>query len=238
MMSQKILTVAAVCLLSAAGTSQAAAHTCLSAAPGTAGRPSNGELFSPDDVSSRDVARAASNGTIIHSSSGACVRTQWYNGFDACAAPAAAETKTPPPPPILIQAPPPAPRAATLTQEERTVYFGFDKSSLSGEMRGRLDTLAGAMRADSEVTGARVAGYADRIGNTTYHDRLSRRRADAVRDYLVSRGIVNAHVVETRWLGESAPVTSCPQHLKRDELIACLRKDRRVEVEIDFKTAP
>lgn len=168
----------------------------------------------------RDVVYDSS-GTVVRSTSGACVRTQWYNGYDVCGTDVAVA----------------APRlhARVLSREERTAYFGFNQASLSPEMRERLDTLANELRSNDQVRGARIVGYADRIGNPVYNEKLSKRRAEAVRRYLVSRGIINARVADTRWFGERAPATECPDDLSRVELIDCLQKDRRVEVEIDYE---
>ncbi len=74
--------------------------------------------------------------------------------------------------------------------------------------RTALDALATDIKAKgNSVVAVRVAGYADRIGSATANEKLSKKRADAVRKYLVSKGVVNAQVVETRWFGDSAPAT-------------------------------
>ncbi len=169
----------------------------------------------PTDM--RDVVRDESNGTVIHSTSGACVRTQWMNNYDACGRP-----------PVVHA------RSTQIAVEDRTVYFGFNQTSLSPEMKERLDTLAANLRSDEQVTGARIVGYADRIGRPGYNEKLSKKRAEVVRRYLVSRGIVNMRVAKTRWLGSSEPQTNCPSDITRPALIDCLQKDRRVEVEIDY----
>jgi outer membrane protein OmpA-like peptidoglycan-associated protein len=125
-------------------------------------------------------------------------------------------------------------QAAALSREERTVYFGFNLASLSSEMKTRLDGLAGVLRSDSQVKGARIVGYADRIGNPVYNEKLSKKRAENVRQYLIARGLINTQVADTRWLGASAPSTDCASGLSHTALVDCLQKDRRVEVEIDF----
>jgi len=76
------------------------------------------------------------------------------------------------------------------------------------------------------------------MGGAVYNETLSKKRAVAVRKYLVCKGIVNAQVVETRWFGDSVPATSCPKDMPRKDLIVCLQKDRRVEVEIDTAPVP
>jgi len=170
----------------------------------------------------RDVVRDETTGTIVHSTSGACVRTQWMNCCDVCATQVAT-------PRMLNRS-----TITTLSREERTVYFGFNQANLSPEMKQRLDTLALKLKSDNNVKGARIVGYADRIGSPGYNEMLSKKRAENARRYLVQRGIVNARVADTRWLGSSTSVTDCPDDLRRPELINCLQEDRRVEVEIDY----
>lgn len=168
----------------------------------------------------RDVVRTAP-GSIVHNTFGNCVRTKWISKDDACGPAPVAEK--------VVRK-----ERATIAQEDRTVYFGFNKATLTSDAQARLDTLANTLKADEQVQEARIVGYADRIGTATYNEKLSKRRAENVRSYLVSRGFINTRVAETRWLGESVPATSCPDNLTRPELIECLQKDRRVEVEIDY----
>jgi len=173
----------------------------------------------------RDVVHDEASGTIARSSSGECVRTKWVNSYDVCST----EVVVPAP-----QVRTEMREATSLSREERTVYFGFNLASLSPEMKERLDTLASTLRSDSQVKGARIVGYADRIGNPGYNEKLSKKRAENVRKYLVAKGLINTQVADTRWFGARVPATDCPSDMSRPELIDCLQKDRRVEVEIDY----
>jgi OOP family OmpA-OmpF porin len=74
-----------------------------------------------------------------------------------------------------------------------------------------------------------VTGHTDRLGTEAYNQKLSQRRADAVRDYLVSKGVDRAKI-ETLGLGEKQPVVQCDQKNMK-QLIACLQPNRRVDVE-------
>lgn len=161
----------------------------------------------------RDVVRST-NGNVVRSTNGNCVRTMWENKTDEC--PGA-----------------PAPRPV-ISREARTVYFPFNSAALTPDAMRRLDTLAQNMKANTQVRGALIVGFADRIGNAAYNEKLSKKRADAVRNYLVSKGIINAQRANTRWFGDSEPATQCPKGMKRPALIQCLQNDRRVEVEIDY----
>ena len=76
-----------------------------------------------------------------------------------------------------------------------------------------------------------VNGHADRLGTPQYNQRLSEKRADAVRAYLVSKGADSAKV-EVFGFGKTLPVQSCPDNSKRPALIECLAPNRRVVVEV------
>ena len=77
-----------------------------------------------------------------------------------------------------------------------------------------------------------VTGHTDRIGSQAYNQKLSERRADAVRDYLVSKGVAKDKI-ETLGMGKTQPVpgVTCSMTAMK-ELIACLAPNRRVEVEV------
>ena len=183
----------------------------------------------------REVVHAERNGTVVRSTDGECVRTKWMKDTDECAS-AVVQHKVVETQQIVQKPAPPPAIVTTLSREDRTVYFGFNQASLSPQMQQRLDTLANVAGAQTNVRGAHVYGYADRIGNPSYNEKLSQKRAQAVRGYLAARGLLNAQAGETRWFGESEPATNCPDSLKRPQLIDCLQKDRRVEVEIDYAT--
>ena len=77
-----------------------------------------------------------------------------------------------------------------------------------------------------------VTGHTDPIGTQAYNQKLSERRADAVRNYLVSKGVPRDKI-ETLGMGKTQPIPGlrCEQkNLK--ERIACFAPDRRVEVEV------
>lgn len=162
-----------------------------------------------------DVVRDT-NGTPIRAASGDCLRTNWENGAEEC----------------LV-----TPAAPQISRETKSVFFAFGKSSLTAEGKKALDALAADIKAKgTSVVGVRVAGFADRIGDAAKNEKLSKKRADNVRKYLISKGIVNAQVVETRWFGDSVASAKCPKNMPKAKLIKCLQPDRRVDVEVD--TAP
>ena len=77
-------------------------------------------------------------------------------------------------------------------------------------------------------------GYTDRIGSDAYNKKLSVRRADAVKAYLVKQKGIDADRVFVDGKGEANPVTgdTCKGNKKTKALVACLAPDRRVEVEV------
>ena len=80
----------------------------------------------------------------------------------------------------------------------------FNKATLSAKSKGVLDEAVRLLRSNERVA-VRIAGYTDSIDSEAYNLKLSKRRAEAVRDYLVSQGISTARV-EPVGKGESSPV--------------------------------
>lgn len=106
--------------------------------------------------------------------------------------------------------------------------FDFDKATLTERGKEDLDRIVEAARR-SEETRVQVTGYTDRIGPESYNEDLSRRRAQAVRDYLVENGVAE-EAISLAAMGEQNPVVSC-EGLAGNALISCLRPNRRTEVE-------
>ena len=139
-------------------------------------------------------------------------------------APAPRVEPTPPPPPP----PAPAPKAEKITTAS-TVNFDFDRYVIRPDARSKLDDLVGKLRSvNLEVIIA--VGHADRIGSDAYNMKLSVRRADSVKAYLVSKGVAASRIY-TEGKGERQPVKECKGDKKTKELIACLEPNRRVESE-------
>ncbi|MFZ3285729.1 MAG: OmpA family protein, partial [Telluria sp.] len=109
-----------------------------------------------------------------------------------------------------------------------TELFEFDSATLRMP-QPRLDEIAAALTADPTITDVDVTGYADRLGSAKYNLKLSQRRANAVRDYLIGKG-VEAGRLKAIGKGEADPVVTCTDK-KRADLIKCLEPNRRVEVE-------
>ena len=110
--------------------------------------------------------------------------------------------------------------------------FAFDKSDLKPAGVAMLDTLVGQLkgtRYDSIV----VTGHTDRIGSSQYNQKLSERRANTVKDYLVAQSVTVSRI-DARGMGETQPETKPGEckGAKNAKVIACLQPDRRVDVEV------
>jgi OOP family OmpA-OmpF porin len=144
------------------------------------------------------------------------------------AAPAPRQTLPVPPPAQTAKPAPPAPKPEKVTTAS-TVNFDFDRYVIRPDSRSKLDDLVGQLRnVNLEVVIA--VGHADRLGGDAYNMKLSVRRADSVKAYLVSKGVAASRVY-TEGKGERQPVKDCKGSGKTKELVACLEPNRRVETE-------
>lgn len=182
---------------------------------------------------------------IIRSPQGMCWRTQWWTPATAVCEcdkdlmPAAACTVAAAPMAPKPMAPRPAPAPSPVTQKvtlSADVLFEFDRYALKPEGKARLDELVGQIKGIAlEVIIA--VGHTDRIGSEAYNQKLSVRRAESVKAYLVSKGI-QPNRIYTEGKGEKAPVTGdkCrnmgAENAGNKKLVACLQPDRRVDVEV------
>ena len=125
-------------------------------------------------------------------------------------------------------APAPAPKAAPKPVVEKVTMaaetnFDFDKSVLKPEGKAKLDDLVGKLKAvNLEVIIA--IGHTDSIGSKAYNQKLSVRRANSVKAYLVSKGI-EANRIYTEGKGKTQPIADNRTKEGR-------AKNRRVEIEV------
>ena len=109
-----------------------------------------------------------------------------------------------------------------------TELFTFDSAKLNPN-QPKLDDIANLLNANSGVSNVAITGYADRLGSDKYNQKLSERRANSVKDYLISKGVA-ANRLTAVGKGESNPVVECHDK-NRAALIKCLEPNRRVDVE-------
>jgi uncharacterized repeat protein (TIGR01451 family) len=88
----------------------------------------------------------------------------------------------------------------------RNIHFEFDKATIRPESFPVLDDVAGVLQ-DNVQLNILVEGHTDSVGSVQYNERLSQKRSDSVRDYLVKKGIARPRL-ETEGKGESAPIAS------------------------------
>lgn len=105
-----------------------------------------------------------------------------------------------------------------------TVPFGLNKSALTADSRQELDKLAQDVQSDKRFFIA-VEGYTDKTGGAAYNEVLSRKRADAVVEYLVAKHDIPIYRIHTIGLGDEKPVDEAHNRAAR-------AKNRRVEVKV------
>ena len=156
---------------------------------------------------------------IIKNSFNNCVITKWKSGYDSCHEPVA---------------PKPMPKLEELHSELLNVYFNFDSDELTPSAQQKLQKIIGILTSSSQVESVDIVGYADYIGDYEYNRRLSQDRTNSVRAYLQSNGYVNTRNVSTQARGEDEPAVDCSSANDDIELKACLWRDRRVEIKLNY----
>ncbi|HWU78288.1 MAG TPA: OmpA family protein [Rhodanobacter sp.] len=130
------------------------------------------------------------------------------------------------PAPAPVVAPPAAPPAPVMSSKvtfSADAFFDFDKSVLKPEGKAKLDDLVQKIQ-DIKLEVIIAVGHTDSIGSVAYNQKLSVRRAEAVKAYLVSKGIEKNRVY-TEGKGKSQPIAS-------NKTAAGRAKNRRVEIEV------
>lgn len=108
--------------------------------------------------------------------------------------------------------------------------FAFDSAELTSNGKAALNDMLGKLTAESlQEQKLQIRGYTDEIGTDAYNLDLSKQRAAAVRDYLVSQGMVPGYI-SMQGLGEADPVVNCAGK-RGPALIDCLGPNRRTEIE-------
>lgn len=176
--------------------------------------------FAAFAASDQDAAYDKRNGFIVDSRGG-CVRTKWMESGDPCAPEAPAPRTIPAPAPVM----------PTVSLEQRTIYFNFDSAALTGEALAKLDTLAGIINSSKAIADVRIHGFTDQFGTSDYNKKLAASRASAVKSYLDSKSRLSTTIGDIKGVGKSAPEESCGALKQREAKIACMAKERRVEIE-------
>jgi len=179
-------------------------------------------------------------GVIARDPFGLCWRTGYWTPADAvpgCDAPLCVPPEhlengkcvaPPPPPPPAEPTPAPTPAPAPVPTSEKVSYsadafFDFDKAVLKPAGQASLDDLAGKLK-DMNLEVIIAVGHTDSIGTDAYNQKLSVRRAEAVKAYLQGKG-VEANRIYTEGKGEKQPVAD-------NKTAEGRAKNRRVEIEV------
>ncbi len=112
-----------------------------------------------------------------------------------------------------------------MTLDSSQIEFDFDKADLRPQNRELLSRIAGVLLTFEDY-GLQVFGHTDDVGTVEYNQKLSERRAEAVREYLAEAGIEPA-VMSIRGLGKSSPLVAGTDPASR-------QRNRRVELAIVF----
>lgn len=139
--------------------------------------------------------------------------------------------------PILVAAAPAPVQATPVPVSQKISFsgdalFAFDQSTLKPEGKTMLDDLVRKLDGASYET-ILATGHTDRFGSVSYNQKLSERRATAVKDYLLSKNVPAARV-EAEGMGKTQPLTKAGdcRGVKSASVVACLQQDRRVDVEM------
>jgi OmpA-OmpF porin, OOP family len=219
----------------------AAAATLYSSAFGQANPQDSGYVLFGYGQPNANLWRSGSYGGTPGVNDTLCWRTGYWTPAmaiiecdpDLVPKPAAAPPPPPPPPPAPPPPPPPpAPSVQKITLASKAL-FDFDKDVLKPEGKAAIDReVISKLKDVSKLELVLVTGHTDRIGTQAYNQKLSERRANAVRDYLVSKGVAKDKI-ETLGMGKTQPIPGLVCNQKNfKELVACLAPDRRVEVEV------
>ena len=160
-----------------------------------------------DHAGAGGTAGAAAGGTLAGALLGAVI------GHYVC------EEAPPPVPPAPPSAPPPAKAEPLVTLHGP--QFDFNKATLKPGGKKMVDEAVTVMK-DKPSMKVSVEGHTDSIGSDAYNQKLSERRAQAVRDYMVSQGIDAARISVKGW-GKTKPIASNKTEAGRAE-------NRRVEI--------
>lgn len=152
-------------------------------------------------------------------------------------APAPAAAPAPAPAPAPVAKPAAAPAKPAALRVFSSVLFDFNKTALDMAAQDKLDREVVVRFGEfSNVRFVSISGYADRLGSAQYNQKLSEKRAEALKAYLAKQG-ADGSKIEIAGYGKSypgttLPVANCPDQKDRKALMACLAPNRRAEVEV------
>lgn len=137
------------------------------------------------------------------------------------AAPAPAAKPVPAPAPVVAAKPAPTSKKMTFSAD---AFFDSGKAVLKQEAKTKLDDMASKLKGSNleEIT---LVGHTDSVGSDEYNQRLSVKRAEAVKAYLINNGGIDANRVKTSGKGETQPVADNKTAEGRTQ-------NRRIDIEV------
>ena len=164
-----------------------------------------------------------SGGTVVRTASGCLHTPRWKPEFatEECDPQFVAKVEE-----VVAVAAVTVERPITLAAD---AHFGFNKAELTDEGKAKLDEVVSTLGRNLKDQRIEVLGYADRLGAAEYNLGLSERRAEAVRDYLTSRGVPESSILTTG-KGSADPIVGC-EGMRGAALIDCLAPNRRTEID-------
>jgi peptidoglycan-associated lipoprotein len=105
----------------------------------------------------------------------------------------------------------------------KTIYFGFDRSVITSDAKMALDKVVAFMKASNKSL--RLEGHTDERGSREYNMALGERRGNAVKDYLVAKGVPSSRLEVISYGEEKAAVRASNE--------SAYAKNRRVEIKLN-----
>jgi OOP family OmpA-OmpF porin len=135
----------------------------------------------------------------------------------------------PEPAPVVVPPPAPAPKPVIIEKGRQTlnVEFDFNKSTIKKGYYKDIDDLAKVMK-DYPDLNVVIEGHTDSVGTAAYNKKLSQRRAEAVKKYMVEEAGINANRITAKGFGFDRPIASNDTDEGR-------QKNRRVEAAVDYQ---
>lgn len=159
----------------------------------------------------------------------------WHNSQCSDAIEAALQ----PPKPTIIEKRVEVPVASVITEPKVRTFnlssdflFDFDSAQLKPSSAIDIDNIVATLKRDyRQIHSIKVVGHTDRLGSEIYNHALALKRANTVRNELISKGF-DPSIMSVSSMGEASPVTTGCLNMSREQTKACLKPDRRVELQV------
>lgn len=162
----------------------------------------SGQTFAHEGPTVNEAYVGDSKGHVVTDGAGDCLRTTAWSK-DKMIVGCGAE---PAPEPVAEAAPAPAPKVVTeRVTLSAAALFDVNKDVIKPAGMAELDAFAARLQSLDSVQSVNIVGHTDSTGADAYNQNLSMRRANAVKNYLLDKGI-DPSIITTSGMGESQPV--------------------------------